>query len=659
MRIIKLQVIISILILIFLFPRFDIVDAKPVQSPGNEKSLLESTNQVKNNSRAEQFVSIDFNDVDIKVFIKFISELTGKNFIVDHRVKGKVTIISPSKISVKEAYKVFESVLDVHGFATVKAGEVIKIVSSPSAKTMNVETLLKREASSAEDKVVTQIIRLNYANPDEIKRLLSPLISKNSVMLAYSPTNTLIVTDMYSNIKRLIKIIKNIDVTGIGNEISIIPLEFADSKKFLRTLESIFKSSGKSKAKSRIDTARFVSDERTNTIIVLANQSDTERVKRLIRILDKAVPRGKEKIHVYYLENATAEDLAKVLQSLSSKPGASEKGKKAPIVSGSVKITADKSTNSLIIMAEKEDYLVLEEIIKKLDIPRSMVYIECLIMEVNVDKGLNLGAEWVSGSKVSHNGTDGAAGGGFNAGTGNLAGISGVNSANASILPLGFSLGIFGEVLKIGDVSFPSLGAVIQAYQKDKDVHILSTPQILTTDNEEATITVGRNIPYMTKTESTSTSDYQNFEYKDVGLSLKITPQINKDKLVRLKIIQVVERLDLSAMTTSLPTQPTTLKRTVDTTVIVQDNNTVVIGGLIDDMISDTQYKVPCFGDLPGVGLLFKSVGKSRERTNLYVFLTPRVISDKEDIKQIYTEKKDKIDRIKEGNIKMYEGNEK
>ena len=300
-------------------------------------AMGESAFAVDEKSESERFVTIDFNNVDIVVFIKFISELTGSNFIIDQRVKGKVTIISPSKISVREAYKVFESVLEVHGYATVKAGEVIKIIPSPDARTKSIETMLKEEARSPEDKVVTQLIPLRYADSNEIRRLFAPLISKSSVILAYSPTNMLIVTDVYSNIHRLLGILKAIDVTGIGLEISLIGLDNADAKKLVTLLESIFRTKQKPKKGEQTTEVRFVADERTNSIVLLASETDTVRIKKLIAMMDQETPRGKEKIRVYYLEYATAEELVKVLKDLPTKESKTVKGKKAPIVSEDVR----------------------------------------------------------------------------------------------------------------------------------------------------------------------------------------------------------------------------------------------------------------------------------------------------------------------------------
>jgi general secretion pathway protein D len=366
--------------------------------------------------KSEKFVTIDFNDVEISVFIKFISELTGKNFVVDQRVRGKVTILSPKKISETEAYKVFESVLEVHGFATVKAGEIIKIVPAPDARSKSIETQIRQKELSADDRMVTQLIPLKYAEPNEIKRLLTPLVSKSAVILAYPETNTLIVTDAYSNIVRMMKILAAIDVTGIGQELSVIPLEYADASKFVKLLTTIYTPKQPKKGDTR-QSVTFVADERTNSLILIASEDETKKIRDLVGMLDREIPRGTGNIRVYYLEHASAEDLAKVLMEVPSKQtstaapagatGAPGARKEAPVVSGPVRVTADKATNSLIIISEKEDYLVIEEIIKKLDIPRSMVYIESLIMEVNVNKQFNLGTDWSVLAEVTHDGRRG------------------------------------------------------------------------------------------------------------------------------------------------------------------------------------------------------------------------------------------------------------
>ncbi|MBW1699087.1 MAG: type II secretion system secretin GspD [Deltaproteobacteria bacterium] len=608
------------------------------------------------NLKSERYITIDFNNVDIVVFIKFISELTGRNFIIDQRVRGKVTIISPSKISLEEAYKVFESVLEVHGYTTVEAGKVTKIVPAPDARTKSIETKLRKEAISGEDRVVTQLIPLRYANPNEIKRLFAPLVSKNSVILSYPPTNMLILTDVYSNVQRLLRIIEIIDVAKIGLELSVIPLEYADATKFAKLMSDIFRQR-RTPRKGEPDIAlRFVADERTNTIILLASEQDTHRVKRLIGLLDRKTPRGKEKIRVYYLEHANAEELAKVLQSLPTKTVERGKGKKPSVVAGEVSITADKATNSLIIMAGKDDYQVLEDIIKQLDIPRAMVYIESLIMEVSVEKGFQIGVRWRALGQTNIQDATTTGGGAFSGGSDNI-------DENTILEPGGggFALGVISGAIDIvtsgGTITVPNVAAIASAFESDRDVHILSTPQILTTDNEEARIVVGRNVPFRTRStqiEGTAQT-FASFEYRDVGLTLKITPQISKDRQVRLNISQELTALADPRELQETDFRPTTLKRSIDTTVVVEDGSTVVIGGLIDETFTQRDSAVPCLGNIPGLGWLFRQRTQAAEKTNLFVFLSPRVIKNKTEAADVYLKKKEEMSEIKEGKIKMYE----
>jgi len=603
----------------------------------------------------KRFVTIDFDNVDIVLFIKFISELTGKNFVVDKAVRGKVTVISPTKISVKEAYKVFESVLEVHGFTPVPAGKIIKIVPAIQARSKNIETRLREEAISPEDKVVTQLVPLEYANPDELKKLFAPLISKSSVIVSYPPTRMLIVTDVLSNIKRLLKIVAEIDVVGIGEEISVIPLKHAKASDLSKTVSSIFERQVKTARKGAPVVAavsRIVADDRTNSVIVLATEDDTIRMKRLIELLDKEIPRGEGNIHVYYLQNANAEDLVKVLMAIPTKAEKEPQKGKAPVISKEIQIVADKATNSLIITADKEDYYVLEEVIKKLDIVRRMVYIESLLMEVDMNKSFELGVEWQAAEQIgSHDGRAIAA---FGASTSPTAAFPSVNTTTGTVsFPTGFSLGVLGEGINIGGIVFPNIGAVIRAFQGDSDVRILSTPQVLTTDNEEAEIQVVKNLPFLTRQETSQAGfDYSNYEFKDVGVTLNIVPQISQERFVRLKITQEVAQVVEAESVVGLPT---TLKRVAKTTVIVKDGHTVVIGGLIEETTSEGSTQVPCLGSIPLVGSLFRSTKRSDVKTNLFIFLTPYIIESPAEAQKVYEEKREQIKGVEGGAIKMYE----
>ncbi|MCU0539685.1 MAG: type II secretion system secretin GspD [Desulfobacterales bacterium] len=597
----------------------------------------------------EQFVSIDFNNVDIGLFIKFMSELTGTNFVVDNAVKGKVTIISPARISLDEAYRVFESVLDVYGFSAVKAGDVVKIVPSPAARSMNIQTLLEMEKAHPEDRVVTQLIPLKYADPEEIKRLFTPLVSKASVILGYAPANTLIITDVQSNIQRLMKILKQIDQPGTGQQISVIPLQHADAAKLVTLLSNLFKTTAPRPQQATVERPPvIVADERTSTVVMLASEVDTLRIKQLIAMIDKETPRGKGKIHVYTCEHANAEDLAKVLQEIpSQQAGAGSVGgaggaaatttTRGPtaVVMGKVQINADKATNSLIIMADKEDYEVVEGVIKKLDIPRSMVYIESLIMEVNATKSFDLGVQWQLFDQTNVNNQGVAYGGKFSTAPGLLNPLTALGS--------GLALGVLTEPFTFGGLTLSNVSAIINAVKRDDNFKILSTPQILTTDNEEARITVGENRPFQTRaTTDVSGGTFESFEYKDVGKILKITPHVSEGRNVRMKLSLEVTSLDrlATATTGTAATRPVTQKRTIDTTVLVKDNHTVVIGGLIDDNRNENETKVPGLGDIPILGWLFKTQGNANQKTNLYVFITPRVVKSPEEADKLLSDKK-------------------
>ncbi|MGA2525602.1 MAG: type II secretion system secretin GspD [Smithellaceae bacterium] len=622
----------------------------------------------------KKYVTIDFDNVDIGVLVKFVSELTGKNFIIDDKVKGKVTIISPKKIPLEDVYKVFLSVLEVNGFTVVPAGDMVKIIPAVLAREKSVETRLKNELATPEDRIVTQIVALERANADEIKRVLDPIISKSSSVLSYPPANILVITDYLSNIKRLQEIIKALDVEGAGDQITYIPLQNASASEVVKSLTTIFQQ-----RRANLMPIKIVPDSRTNSIIILASVADTESVRKLVAFMDKDVPRGESNIQVYRLQNSNAEDLAKVLNNIvkdtgtgatTSAAGGAGAAQRAlaPVVSKNVQIVPDKATNTLVVMAEREDYKILETIIKQLDMPRPMVYIEALIMEVQANKAFNLGVEWAgltgtgtipgvdTGQSAAFIGSGGA-GSTTNPGAFNI-----LNTLTTTAFPSGFTMGIVGAGITIGGVTFPNIGAVIQAYQTDQEVSILSTPQIMTLDNEEAEINVGENVPYITSQQSPSTAttstttttsslNYNSYEYRDVGVILNITPHINEGNFIRLKISQQVTKVTSPSTTLT----PITLKRTAKTTVVVKDNETVVIGGLVGDSTEDDVYKLPLLGDIPFLGWLFRTHSNTRGKTNLYVFLTPHIVRTQQDAASLYQEKRETMGEVVEGIIKLNE----
>jgi len=610
--------------------------SKPL--PGTVPAATQKTGQ--------RFITIDFDNVDIRLFIKYISELTGKNFVVDKTVQGNVTIVSPTKISEEEAYKVFESVLEVHGFTTVRSGSVIKILPSARARSQNVEMLQMGLSDSPEDKIVTQLVSLKYSSPDELKKVLTPLVSRSSVIISHPPSGMLIITETLSNIQKLLGIIALLDVKSREAEVAVIPLENASSTSLAKILTTIFQksSSVKKGAKKQFQSrVAVVPYERVNSLVVLAGAGEIDRVKSLVALLDTEVEKVEGNIHVFYLQNATAAELAKVLTVLPGKKGETKSKGKAPAISQSVKILADEETNALIITATRDEYSVLEEVIRKLDIPRRMVYLEALIMEVDTDKQFDVGVQW-------------AAGGTFSDGTGQLVtGFSGNTDppfnmisgivGDKPVLPTGFSFGVLKQGIEIGGVTFPNIAAILRAYKTDSAINIISTPQILTTDNKEAEISVGENVPYITSQNTTAgDQDYTQYEYKDVSTKLTITPHISQADTLRLEI--ATEIVKLKGKDPADKFRPTTYKRTAKTTVIVNNSDTVVIGGIIGQDATESEWKIPLLGDIPWLGWLFKTHTTSSTKTNMFIFVTPHIIKNPADLAAVTLQKEDRMGKV-------------
>ena len=454
-----------------------------------EKSLEEEGRQV----------TMDFRNVEIATLVKFIGELTGKNFVVDERVRGKVTVISPTKISVQEAYKVFESILEVHGYATVPAGKVIKVVPATEARGKSIDTVVGTKGLPTADTMITQVIPVQHAPVNEIKTLFTPLVSKNSLLVTYQPTNTLIVTDVVSNINRLLTILKEVDLPGYALELAVIPLQYASAEAVAQELRTLFETKTVRRTprpkveETEISTPeelKLIPDERTNSLIVLASAQTIRMLKGVIAKLDTEVPRGKGNIHVYYLQHAVAEDLATILSGVAQeageggKAGTAATAAKLPVLGEKISILADKTTNSLIITASPQDFAVLEEVIKKLDIVRAQVYVEALIAEVTLDKVKNLGVEWnVSADPVE----------------GEFRQFGGADFGMIDALQEGALSGLLMGITKgyIGSTDVPDIKGLVQFYSGDTDVNILSAPRLLTTDNEEAEIIVGEERPFL------------------------------------------------------------------------------------------------------------------------------------------------------------------
>jgi general secretion pathway protein D len=392
---------------------------------------------------------------------------------------------------------------------------------------------------------------------------------------------------------------------------------------------------------------KVIDDERTNSLIVLASAQVTSDIELIVEKLDREQSRPRENIHIYTLKNAVAEDVAKVLGEIPGKGPKDDKQGKRPPLSRDVQISADKATNTLVIVSEPEEYEILEEIIKKLDVVRPMVYVEALIMEARTTKALELGVRWHAGDQF---------GGGLGDGSGGLA-LGGFRGTDVSldldgpdvpVLPSGFNVGVIGRGITFGDVVFPTISAFVRAVRTDSDFNIISTPQILTLDNEEAMIEVGENIPFVTRVDApneVTERAIQSFEYKDVGVTLKITPQISSDDFIRLAVEESVKNVVSSTALGGTVLAPTTTYREAKTTITVKDGETAVIAGLIERSLDRGKTQTPCLGNIPGLGWLFKSVSDQDDKTNLMVFLTPHIVKDAQMGRELYEKKRDSMER--------------
>jgi general secretion pathway protein D len=655
----------------------------------------------------EAMITMDFQDVDLTVLIKFISELTGKNFILDEKIKGKkVTVISPTKISKDEAYKVFESILEIKGLATVPAGSVIKIVPAKDAMEKSLRTVVGKERAPDSDTLITRLVSLEYVDPDQMVKIMKPLMSRESKIDAYGPTNTLILTDTSSNITRLIRIVKQLDVRADEMEMDVIPLEYASAEAMARQLQEILQTLASSTAAGAAPTAatrrtrrttrrttttktaaaqgfsgKIIADDRTNSLIVLATETQLEEIRELVHKLDYDTPRAYGNINVYYLEYANAEETATVLSDLVSgaksmgRNGANNKGTPPGVArtlasfEGEVSITADVATNSLIIVASPRDFLTLKNVIEKLDIRRKQVYVEAVIMEIQPSVLQDLGVEWrgaiplESGDDVSNvmlGGTN------FGLGANDLIGsatslASGQLPTETGLFPMdlgdtaGLTLGGIFDRVKVGEddagnpIYLPANTLIIHALNQTSKANLLSTPHLIAMDNEEAEIVVGRNVPFITSTSQTTVSTVQQVQRENVGITLRFTPQITEGDYIQLELYQEISAL-IDSPVGQDPNRvgPTTSERKSTNTVLVRDGQTIIVGGLMEDRIRTNVSKVPWLGDIPGLGWLFRTESDLVEKQNLLIFLTPTIIREDQDVQRLFEEKKKRMIEYKD-----------
>ena len=562
----------------------------------------------------------NFREADIRKIVEAVSEVTGKTFILDPRVTAKVTILSKTPLSADAFYEAFLSILEVHGYVAITTGEVIKIV--PDASARQKPTLLSTDGAGADD-IVTQVVKVNNIGAAQLVPILRPLIPQYGHLAAHPGSNMLIISDRAQNLKRMVSIIRRIDLST-DDEIEVVPLLHASSAEVVRVLTQLTQT-------PRTDgmpvTTSLIADARTNSILIGGDRNGRIRLRALIAHLDTPLEDGGS-TRVRYLRYADAEELAGKLQThftAQTTAGAAGAGNPQEQVS----VWADLQTNAIVVNAPPKMMRSLMLIVDQLDIRRAQVLVEAIIVEVLADKVSDLGVTWAvegSGSNAPIAITN------FSGAGTNLINLIGATQGGdldpsaAGAIGEGISIGV-GRIVDNGT----NFAAVLHALQGDANTNIISTPTIVTTDNEEASINVGQEVPFVTGsftntgTAGGAVNPFQTIQREQVGVKLTITPQINEGDAILLKISQEISSISESAQGA---TDLITNERTIETTVIVEDGSILVLGGLIEDALRESTQKVPILGSIPLLGALFRNRSVNKVKTNLMVFIRAKILRD-------------------------------
>ncbi|WP_321389151.1 type II secretion system secretin GspD [uncultured Desulfuromusa sp.] len=608
------------------------------------------------NIAGELEVTLDFQNVELIDMIGTISELTGKNFVYDESVRGKVSIVSPKPVSVSEAYRLFSTVLRVKGFTIVPSGEVNKIISIRSAKE---ENLPIGSGKNLGEQFITRIIELkNLDAKVVVDTILRPLMPKTSHVVAYEPTNTVVITDSAANIKRLVEILTTLDKSWDSEQTEIVSLRFSDAEETAQMVMQILEGGTASTTRgakpgtslSRKTRGQVFPYERTNKLMLLGDGKFIMRAKELVIQLDEKADLGRAGVHVYYLEHAESEGLSETLNKIvvgAKKNQTANNDKSVGEIFGDVTITADKPTNALIVNATAEDYENVQGLIRQLDIKRKQVFVEALILELSMNALMDLGTSLQGAIET---GSDSLIFGSSNADDGLVDGVPSVLTQAVDGILLG---GLFNPITTIvngEEVTVPALSALIGLSQTDSDVNVLSAPRLLTSDNEEAEIVVGKNVPIITsKSTDNAGNPINSVERQDAALTLRFTPQITEGNLVRLKIYQEISSVVAESTATGTVDEvgPTFKKTLLRNSIVARDGETVVLGGLFQTDTTASVTKVPLLGDIPFLGRLFKRTSDIENKTSLLIFITPKVIRDSEELKKITQENREKMELFK------------
>jgi len=595
-------------------------------------------------TNGEGQITIQFEDVELAVFAKFISRVTGRNFVFTDKISGTVTVVSPEPVSSSEAYAVFQSVLAVRGLTTIDDDVVTRIIPLRDARTAGGEVIFGRDGAAG---FATRLLPLQHVNVEEVAGVLQPLVSKEGSVVPYPATNTLIVSDTASNLRRVADVVEALDIPSHEQSTDVIHLAHASAESLARQITEILEHhrtvrvAAKEKGVSIPGRAslKIVPDQRTNSIIIMGSSIDLSRARKLAESLDTPLQEGDERLHVYHARFADASSLVDTVGGMISRRHRAASGRpadaraaNAAIAGGAtdeIAITADAATNSVIVSASAQQYKMVENLLMSLDIERPQVFVETIIAEVSLKKSEALGFEWQLG---------GSAGDGTLLARSNLAALGA-----AAVNPLALSGLILAatsdKTITLPDgTEIPAQTALFTALAEDGEIEILSAPTLLTLDNQEAQIIVGENVPFITGqgVDLTNIDNvFTTVERHDVGIQLKIRPQVADGDIIVLEVEEEVTRLVPNPLLDANEVGPTTSKRAARTTVAVADGHTAVLGGLISNAVTGQATKVPLLGDIPWIGRLFRSEGVADEKVNLILFLTPHIIRNKTDLAEI------------------------
>lgn len=572
----------------------------------------------------EEEHTLNLEQAKIQTLISTVSEITGKNFVVDPRVSGEVTVVSAAPMNEEEIYEVFLSILGVHGLAAVPSGDAIKIVPDTAAKQGAIGMYGDTEGGG--DAMATHIIQPDHVSARELEPLLRPLIPSTGQLSVYPPANLMVISDSAGNLERLVRIIERIDTATADSEAEVVRLEHASASEIVRLVNQLYPERGGG-------GPQVVADERTNTVLLTGDPGSRLRIKTLVAHLDTPLESGGS-TRVVYLDYADANELVPILKSVSQALERTGDGGEGAANGSGVSIDAHPATNALIITATPSVYRSLEAVIRQLDIRRAQVLVEAVIAEVAVDTTQELGVQWQAADGFDDDSLIG--GTNFGGPGSSILGLSRDPTSTGQGLSLGWLRGT--TTIPGTDDVVLELGALVRALQSDSNTNVLSTPSLVTMDNAEAQIQVGQEVPFLTGQFTSSAADdstrnpFQTIQREDVGITLKVTPHINQGDTVRLDIGQEVSSV---ASSSGAAVDLVTNKRTLNTSVLVGDREILVLGGLIDEDVRETDQSVPLLGDIPLLGNLFKYRNASRVKRNLMVFLHPRILRDEATAREV------------------------